>query len=73
MGPQGDRSSGRHAAIFIRSARSSSRSIATGFFIYIRFQYGFSPLERYYLPYYFRGEMAVSRILPALSIALCFG
>jgi hypothetical protein len=32
--------------------------IATGFFIYVRFQFGFSPLERYYLPYYVRSEMA---------------
>jgi len=32
--------------------------VATGFFIYIRFQFGFSPLERYYLPYYLRTEMA---------------
>jgi hypothetical protein len=32
--------------------------VATGFFIYVRFQFGFSPLERYYLPYYLRSEMA---------------
>jgi type IV secretory pathway TraG/TraD family ATPase VirD4 len=32
--------------------------VATGFFIYIRFQYGLSPLERYYLPYYLRSETA---------------
>lgn len=31
---------------------------ATGFFIYIRFQYGLSPLERYYLPYYMRSNAA---------------
>jgi type IV secretory pathway TraG/TraD family ATPase VirD4 len=30
----------------------------TGFFVYVRFQYGLSPLERYYLPYYLRSEMA---------------
>jgi len=30
--------------------------IVTGFFIYLRFQYGLAPLERYYLPYYFRSE-----------------
>jgi type IV secretory pathway TraG/TraD family ATPase VirD4 len=30
--------------------------IVTGFFLYLRFQYGLSPLERYYLPYYFRSE-----------------
>jgi hypothetical protein len=32
--------------------------VATGFFIYVRFIYGLSPLERYYLPYYLRSEMA---------------
>ena len=32
--------------------------VATGFFIYVRFQYGLSPLERYYLPYYLRTETA---------------
>src|SRR6266849_5931333 len=31
--------------------------LATGFFVYIRFQYGLSPLERYYLPYYLRSEI----------------
>jgi type IV secretory pathway TraG/TraD family ATPase VirD4 len=31
--------------------------VATGFFVYVRFQYGLSPLERYYLPYYLRSEM----------------
>src|SRR5258708_24988644 len=29
----------------------------TGFFVYVHFQFGFSPLERYYLPYYLRSEM----------------
>jgi type IV secretory pathway TraG/TraD family ATPase VirD4 len=28
--------------------------IATGLFVYLRFQFGLSPLQRYYLPYYFR-------------------
>jgi hypothetical protein len=32
--------------------------VATGFFICLRFEYGLSPLERYYLPYYVRSEMA---------------
>ena len=32
--------------------------VATGFFVYIRFQFGLSPLERYYLPYYLRTETA---------------
>ena len=32
--------------------------ILTGVFIYIRFQYGLSPLQRYYLPYYLRTETA---------------
>jgi len=30
--------------------------VATGFFIWIRLQYGLAPLERYYLPYYVRSE-----------------
>ena len=29
-----------------------------GFFVYLRFQFGLSPLERYYLPYYLRSETA---------------
>jgi hypothetical protein len=32
--------------------------ILTGIFVWIRFQYGLSPLERYYLPYYLRTETA---------------
>jgi hypothetical protein len=32
--------------------------VATGLFVYIRFQFGLSPLERYYLPYYLRTEFA---------------
>jgi hypothetical protein len=32
--------------------------VATGFFVWIRFQYGLSPLQRYYLPYYLRSETA---------------
>src|SRR5260370_31645285 len=31
--------------------------VSTGFFVYVRFQYGLSPLERYYLPYYLRSEI----------------
>jgi type IV secretory pathway TraG/TraD family ATPase VirD4 len=30
--------------------------VATGFFVCMRFQFGLSPLERYYLPYYLRSE-----------------
>ena len=30
---------------------------ATGLFVYVHFQFGSSPLERYYLPYYLRSEM----------------
>src|SRR5208283_1593938 len=30
---------------------------ATGLFVYVHFQFGFSPLERYYLPYYLRSEI----------------
>lgn len=29
-------------------------AVATGFFIYLRFEYSLPPLERYYLPYYLR-------------------
>ncbi|MGB9230707.1 MAG: ArsR family transcriptional regulator, partial [Terracidiphilus sp.] len=32
--------------------------VATGFFVYLRFHFGLSPLERYYLPYYLRSETA---------------
>jgi hypothetical protein len=32
--------------------------ILTGFLVFLRFQFGLSPLERYYLPYYLRSETA---------------
>ena len=32
--------------------------ILTGLFIYLRFQFGLLPLQRYYLPYYLRTETA---------------
>src|SRR5580698_1157053 len=32
--------------------------VATGLFVYLRFEFGLSPLERYYLPYYLRSETA---------------
>ena len=32
--------------------------IATGFFVWLRFQFGLTPLQRYYLPYYLRSETA---------------
>ena len=32
--------------------------MATAFFVYVRFQYGLLPLQRYYLPYYLRTETA---------------
>jgi hypothetical protein len=32
--------------------------VATGLFIWIRFQFALTPLERYYLPYYLRSETA---------------
>jgi type IV secretory pathway TraG/TraD family ATPase VirD4 len=32
--------------------------VATGFFVYLRFQFGLQPLQRYYLPYYLRSESA---------------
>ena len=30
--------------------------IATGVFVFLRFQFGLDPLARYYIPYYFRTE-----------------
>ena len=57
MGPQGvDHLAA--ARLSLHARRTLSRLVATGFFIYVRFQYGLSPLERYYLPYYLRTEMA---------------
>jgi hypothetical protein len=38
--------------------------VATGLFLYLRFELGLPPLERYYLPYYLRSEH--------LPDALCF-
>ena len=35
-----------------------SACILTGLFIYLRFQFGLLPLQRYYLPYYLRAETA---------------
>jgi hypothetical protein len=32
--------------------------VLTGFFVFLRFQFGLSPLERYYLPYYVRSATA---------------
>ena len=32
--------------------------VLTGVFVYIHFQYGLLPLQRYYLPYYLRSETA---------------
>ena len=32
--------------------------VATGLFVYLRFQFGLEPLQRYYLPYYLRSETA---------------
>ena len=32
--------------------------VATGFFVYLRLNFGLLPLERYYLPYYLRSEIA---------------
>ena len=42
-----------------------SRCVATGFFVYLRFQFGLQPLQRYYLPYYLRSERRALRIQPA--------
>ena len=48
--------------------------ILAGLFIYIRFQYGLSPLQRYYLPYYLRTETAgMTHPVEPIPIALCFG
>ena len=47
--------------------------VATGFFVYVRFQFGLSPLERYYLPYYLRTEIDGSHASRQhLSTPLCF-
>src|SRR5580658_7242026 len=32
--------------------------VAMGFFVYLRFQFGLQPLQRYYLPYYLRSITA---------------
>lgn len=32
--------------------------VAAGFFVWLRFQFGLTPLQRYYLPYYLRSETA---------------
>jgi type IV secretory pathway TraG/TraD family ATPase VirD4 len=32
--------------------------VATGFFVYLRLQFGLPPLQRYYVPYYLRTEVA---------------
>jgi len=34
--------------------------VATGFFVWLRFEFGLNPLERYYLPYYLRSEMTAT-------------
>jgi hypothetical protein len=45
--------------------------ILTGVFVYIHFQYGLSPLQRYYLPYYLRSETAgLTHPVQRLPIAL---
>ena len=62
MGPQGISHLAATAGTFIRWARLPPRCVATGFFIYVRFKFGLSPLERYYLPYYLRSGSRVSRI-----------
>lgn len=48
-------------------------SILTGIFVWIRFQYGLSPLQRYYLPYYLRRDCRPDTSLQPISIARCFG
>jgi hypothetical protein len=44
--------------------------VLTGFFVYVRFQYGLSPLERYYLPYYLRSDMVITH--PASTYQLLY-
>jgi len=46
--------------------------VATGLFVYIRFQYGLSPLERYYLPYYLRSQIA-GLTHPASTYQMLYG
>ena len=48
---------GRPAITLIRSAQSFSRYAQPDSLSTFRFQFGFSPLERYYLPYYVRAEL----------------
>ena len=45
--------------------------VATGFFVYVRFQFGLTPLERYYLPYYLRTELT-SLTRPASSYQILY-
>jgi type IV secretory pathway TraG/TraD family ATPase VirD4 len=45
--------------------------VATGCFIYVRFQFGLTPLERYYLPYYLRTELT-GLTRPASSYQLLY-
>ena len=45
--------------------------IVTGLFVYLRFQFGLSPLQRYYLPYYFR-TMTAEVVRQIVPVALCF-
>ena len=45
--------------------------VATGFFVYVRFQFGLTPLERYYLPYYLRTELT-GLTRPASSYQLLY-
>jgi hypothetical protein len=49
-----------------------SACILAGFFIYIRFQFGLLPLQRYYLPYYLRTETA-GLTHPICSYQLLYG
>jgi hypothetical protein len=45
--------------------------VATRFFVYVRFQFGLTPLERYYLPYYLRTELT-GLTRPASSYQLLY-
>ena len=57
--------------IFTPSARSFSRWSRLDSLIYVHFQFGLSPLEHYYLPYYLRTEIGRLSHIPLATIN-CF-
>ena len=47
------------APLSLHARRTFFSLVLTGFFVYVGFQYGLSPLERHCLPYHLRSDMAV--------------